>query len=115
MSEMTAKEFLESRGLADLSLYWPTNKPLPKIDYESGEAQPTLLQLMEAFAAQWKEKYEHINRLLVTNGSPLVFPLTCQCCGLTINGKDDFDWHGLGNCVELCSACLGSGMNKKNE
>jgi hypothetical protein len=47
-----AQEFLASRGLADLSLYWPTGKPIPQIDYESGEAQPTLIQLMAEFASQ---------------------------------------------------------------
>jgi hypothetical protein len=46
----SAKEFLERRGLADLSLYWPTNKPLPQIDYESGEAKPTLIELLEQYS-----------------------------------------------------------------
>lgn len=47
---MRAHEWLASRGLADLSLYWPTSKPIPQIDYESGEAQPTLVKLMADFA-----------------------------------------------------------------
>lgn len=46
-----AANWLASRGLADLSLYWPTNKPIPQIDYESGEAQPTLTALLEAYSA----------------------------------------------------------------
>lgn len=49
-TQPSAREWLESRGLGDLSLYWPTNKPIPQIDYISGEAQPTLESLMEAYA-----------------------------------------------------------------
>jgi hypothetical protein len=59
-----AREFLESRGLADLSLYWPTGKPLPQIHYESGEPALTLIQLMEAYAeaalAQVREEREKV-------------------------------------------------------
>ena len=39
----SAEQWLELRGLADLSLYWPTGKPLPK---------PTLIQLMQAYAVE---------------------------------------------------------------
>ena len=49
---MNAQEWLASKGLADLSLYWPTDKPIPQIDYESNQAQPTLVALMDEFAAQ---------------------------------------------------------------
>lgn len=45
-----APQWLASRGLADLSLYWPTNKPIPQIDYASGQAKPSLEELMEAYA-----------------------------------------------------------------
>jgi hypothetical protein len=45
-----AREWLESKGWGDLSLYWPTNKPIPQIDYESGEAKPTIDDILEAYA-----------------------------------------------------------------
>lgn len=45
-----ATEWLNARGLGDLSLYWPTNKPIPQVDYESGQAKPTLIELLADFA-----------------------------------------------------------------
>lgn len=73
-----ARAFLESRGLADLSLYWPTDKPIPQIDYVSGEAQPTLLQLMDAFA---ESELDAIQRKVV-----------CSFCG-TITEYDHTQEH----------------------
>lgn len=37
------------------------------------------------------------------------FPHQCGLCNGVVESKDDCDWHGLGNCVEICSACSGSG------
>lgn len=54
---MTPKEYLESRGLADLSLYWPTSKPIPQIDYKSEEAKPTLLDIMQEFAEAYANQH----------------------------------------------------------
>ena len=41
------------------------------------------------------------------------FPFLCQCCGQPIKSADDYEWHGLGNCVEICSRCNGSGEEPK--
>lgn len=38
-----------------------------------------------------------------------VYPKPCKCCGLIIVSDDDLEWHGLGNCVDVCEACFGAG------
>lgn len=40
------------------------------------------------------------------------FPQICFLCGHTMESADDRTfWHGLGNCVEICVSCTGSGIN----
>lgn len=43
-----------------------------------------------------------------------MFPRPCGLCPGTIESKDDLDWHGLGNCVEICERCEGSGIDPKD-
>ncbi len=40
------------------------------------------------------------------------FPFTCDLCGKPVESVDDFDWHGLGNCVAICPWCVGSGSDE---
>jgi hypothetical protein len=40
------------------------------------------------------------------------FPFTCDLCGKPVESVDDFDWHGLGNCVAICPFCVGSGSDE---
>lgn len=47
----SAKEFLDLRGLADLSLGWPLDKPAPQVHYPSSRTVPTLAELLEDYAA----------------------------------------------------------------
>lgn len=42
------------------------------------------------------------------------FPHPCECCGKQIESQDDYEWHGFGNCVNLCPTCLGSGEEPEN-
>jgi DnaJ-class molecular chaperone len=39
-----------------------------------------------------------------------VWPLECNLCHTDMTSPDDrMEWHGLGNCVEICEECMGSG------
>jgi hypothetical protein len=38
------------------------------------------------------------------------FPQVCKLCGQKIGSRLDFDYHGLGDCVSICSRCYGSGI-----
>jgi hypothetical protein len=33
------------------------------------------------------------------------FPRRCELCLCQMEDDDDLDWHGIGNCVELCPSC----------
>lgn len=41
------------------------------------------------------------------------YPIRCDLCGLMIESFDDAIWHGLGNCVDICERCMGSGEEPK--
>lgn len=41
---------------------------------------------------------------------PRTFPHVCECCSAQIESADDYDYHGLGNCVDVCGRCSGSGI-----
>ena len=38
-----------------------------------------------------------------------VFPRSCHCCGGQLTSEDDYQWHGLNNCVPICEVCQGDG------
>jgi len=41
------------------------------------------------------------------------FPYKCHLCGLMIESADDrMQWHGLGSCVDICEACLGTALDE---
>lgn len=41
------------------------------------------------------------------------FPFKCHLCGHQIESADDrLEWHGLGNCVEICDDCLGTALDE---
>jgi hypothetical protein len=60
-----AREWLERKGFGDLSIHWPTNKPLPQIDYESGEAKPTLPELLTAYASSLSHELREFCRSIM--------------------------------------------------
>ena len=33
------------------------------------------------------------------------YPKKCELCGFDIEDDADLDWHGIGNCVDLCPEC----------
>ncbi len=37
------------------------------------------------------------------------FPQQCWLCGQAIASREDTEWHGLGNCKDICAGCDGSG------
>lgn len=41
------------------------------------------------------------------------YPQSCFSCGVMIASPDDHEWHGLGNCVDICERCGGSGEEPK--
>jgi hypothetical protein len=43
------------------------------------------------------------------------FPQWCFLCGGVIQTDDGTIWHGLGNCVEICERCGGSGEEPKKK
>lgn len=38
------------------------------------------------------------------------YPRPCGLCSKNIESEADLDWHGLGNCVDICARCHGSGQ-----
>lgn len=34
--------------------------------------------------------------------APPGYPMACPCCGGVVESLEDGDWHGLGNCVDVC-------------
>ena len=44
----------------------------------------------------------HIVRI---GGQIAEFPAKCECCGDQIADYGDLEWHGIGNCVDLCPTC----------
>jgi hypothetical protein len=51
-------------------------------------------------------------RKVISDLQPRSFPMQCECCGRTMTSTDDYDYHGIGNCVNICDACGGSGWEK---
>lgn len=44
---------------------------------------------------------------------PAAFPYACFLCGHQMTSADDrMEWHGLGNCVDICDDCLGTGLDE---
>lgn len=41
------------------------------------------------------------------------YPMQCELCELQIESADDCEWHGLGNCVDICDSCDGNGFIDK--
>lgn len=41
------------------------------------------------------------------------YPKPCGLCPGTIESREDTEWHGLGNCVDICEHCEGSGIDPK--
>ena len=44
---------------------------------------------------------------------PRTFPMNCDLCNTLMNSTDDYDWHGIGNCVDICDKCWGNGWTEK--
>lgn len=43
------------------------------------------------------------------------FPFRCDMCHTMIESADDrMEWHGIGNCVDICLDCFGSGEVESN-
>lgn len=41
------------------------------------------------------------------------FPYKCFLCGHQMTSADDrLEWHGLGNCVDICDACCGTSLDE---
>lgn len=46
-------------------------------------------------------------------GSSSGFPYKCFLCGLMMESAEDrMQWHGLGSCVDICEACVGTGLDE---
>ncbi len=45
--------------------------------------------------------------------TPYKYPMPCHLCQKQIEDEGDLIWHGLGNCVDICSRCTGSGEEPK--
>lgn len=44
------------------------------------------------------------------------WPMGCGLCGKMMDSIDDrMEFHGLGNCVDICSRCLGSGQEESGD
>jgi hypothetical protein len=43
-----------------------------------------------------------------------VYPQPCGLCPGIIQSADDCEWHGLGNCVPICTRCDGSGIEPES-
>lgn len=44
-----------------------------------------------------------------------LYPRLCGLCPGNIESETDLEWHGLGNCVEICERCGGSGQDPEKE
>jgi len=42
-----------------------------------------------------------------------MYPMPCGCCNGQLESEADRDWHGLGNCVDICTRCNGSGIDPR--
>lgn len=51
-------------------------------------------------------------RKVISNLQPRTFPMDCDLCGKTLDSTADYDWHGIGECVELYGSCCGAGMGE---
>lgn len=51
-------------------------------------------------------------REMVTDRS---YPQNCFLCDQVIASESAEEWHGLGNCVDLCTRCGGSGEEPKEK
>lgn len=43
------------------------------------------------------------------------YPMPCGVCPGTIESEQDLEWHGIGNCMPICDACGGSGIEDKGK
>jgi hypothetical protein len=43
------------------------------------------------------------------------YPMPCGLCESQIESAEDTEWHGIGDCVPICSRCLGSGIDPKDD
>lgn len=50
---------------------------------------------------------------IISDMYPRTFPMHCDCCGAIMQSKEDYEWHGIGNCVLLCDTCCGAGFVDK--
>lgn len=50
---------------------------------------------------------------VIHRSKPPQFPYPCVCCGEMLEDPDDRDWHGVGNCVDICDCTFMSDMNGK--
>jgi hypothetical protein len=72
-----------------------------------------LIEQVATLTQQLAEAQAQVARLKAFTFTPgHEFPQDCPLCGGTLEDKSDRDWHGLGNCCDICDACGGSGHQK---
>lgn len=52
-----------------------------------------------------KERLLNFVALLKDGPPPRTFPLVCHLCEVTVESLGDLEYHGLGDCVDLCEPC----------
>ncbi len=57
-----------------------------------------------------------LSNALVEMPAVSIYPFECPLCGFMIQSATDrTEWHGLGNCTDICSLCDGEGEVKKSQ
>ena len=59
------------------------------------------------------EALRHLEAFYIVPQHPYDYPTKCFLCDKTIESSEDLDFHGLGECVNICPQCGGSGMEEK--
>jgi hypothetical protein len=68
---------------------------------------------MDRHRTEQKEALDAIGVLALTAAPLSTFPQDCICCGGVIQSAGVRECHGLGECVEICPLCCGSGVEPK--
>lgn len=88
---------------------------LPIMDYHlhalalPAEPPQNIQHVLEAFDALAKD----VDRVSAETPLANEYPKPCGLCPGTIESREDLEWHGLGNCVDICEHCEGSGIDSK--
>lgn len=87
------------------------------------EAVRSISRSRQHFAsnAQDRERHHHemLEVLFALEGVKTLlgqgYPQTCFLCFGELASPDDNEWHGLGNCADICTRCGGSGEEPKKK